>query len=121
MIGDSNDLTEEFNKINPVLNELDAEYQHWEKHYSSYYNLRSTLRQYKKNGKVSKKEVVALQGAFSKLDGAPFFLLNEEILEILEWVKVELSSTYDSTSEIYSTRMKKIEGFLSKIQNYKWK
>ena len=121
MIGDSNDLTEEFKKINPTLNELDSEYQYWESHYSKYYNLRSTLRDYKNNRKISKKEAVALQGTFSKLDGAPFFLLNDEIIEMLEWVKSELSNTYDSSSDIYLTRVKKIQDFQSQIQNYKWK
>ena len=69
------------------------------------------MRDYKNNRKISKKEAVALQGTFSKLDGAPFFLLNDEIIEMLEWVKSELSNTYDSSSDIYLTRVKKIQDF----------
>ena len=120
MIGDSNELNTEFKKLKPVLDEVDPEYEFWQRHFSNYHELRSTLRQLRQNSKISKKDIVALQSSFNKLDGAPFFLLNEEILEMLEWVKNELSNTYDVSSETYPKRVKRIEDFQYKIQNYKW-
>lgn len=120
MIGDSNELNTEFKKLKPVLDEIDPEYEFWQTHFSSYHELRSTLRQLKQNSKVSKKEMVALQSSLNKLDGAPFFLLNEEILEMLQWVKDELSNTYDISSETYKKRVKNIEYFQHNIQNFKW-
>ena len=120
MIGDSNELNTEFKKLKPVLDEVDSEYKYWQMHFSNYHELRSTLRQLRQNVKVSKKEIVALQSTFNKLGGAPFFLLNEEILEMLEWVKNELSNTYEISSEIYLKRVKRIEDFQYEIQNFRW-
>ncbi|MDB9869047.1 hypothetical protein OAD24_15080 [Pseudomonadales bacterium] len=120
MIGDSNELNTEFEKLKPVLDEVDPEYEFWQTHFSNYHELRSTLRQLRQNSKVSKKEIVSLQSSFNKLDGAPFFLLNEEILEMLEWVKNELSNTYEISSETYIKRVKRIEDFQYKIQNFSW-